>query len=261
MPRLAANLSMLFTEEPFLERFPSAAAAGFRGVECRFPYRFNINELSTRLRDHGLEQVLFNLPAGDWAHGERGIACDPDRMGEFREGVVLGIEYAGALGCSRLNCLAGIIPAGVSPVLARETLVENLRYASTELGQAGIRLMLEPINTRDVPGFLVCRSAGAREIIEQVGTGNLWLQYDVYHMQVMEGDLARGLERSLPVLGHVQIADNPGRHEPGSGEISFGFLLRQLDALGYTGWVGCEYRPAGSTAAGLAWAQPWLGGA
>lgn len=258
MPKLAANLSMLFTGEPFAARFGHAASAGFRGVEYLFPYDFPADRVSGWLQEAGVEQVLFNLPAGDWEAGERGIGCHPDRMSEFRDGVARAVEYARALGCSRVNCLAGVVPQGVAPETAWETLVDNLRYASTELGQAGIRLMIEPVNTRDVPGFFICHTEQAKSLIDQVGTGNLWLQYDVYHMQIMEGDLARGLEASLPVLGHVQIADNPGRHEPGSGEINFPFLLRRLDEAGYQGWVGCEYRPAGDTLAGLDWARPWL---
>jgi hydroxypyruvate isomerase len=259
MPRFAANLSMLFTEVDFLDRFGAAARAGFRGVEYLFPYAWPAEALRERLDAHGLEQVLHNLPAGDWAAGERGVACHPARVGEFRDGVGKAIEYARALGCPRVNCLAGIAPPGVAPERLRETLIANLRFAAAELAGAGIQLLLEAINTRDIPGFLVCRTAQALSILEEVGSPNLALQYDAYHMQVMEGDLARTLETHLPRIGHVQIADNPGRHEPGTGEIHHPFLFAHLDRIGYRGWVGCEYKPATTTEAGLGWFQPWRG--
>jgi hydroxypyruvate isomerase len=259
MPRFAANLTMLFGEVPFLDRFEAAARAGFRGVEYLFPYEWPAAELRARLDRHGLVQVLHNLPAGDWGKGERGIACLPDRVAEFRAGVARAAEYAAALGCPRVNCLAGIAPAGADPGRLRETLVGNLRFAAARLGDAGIRLVVEPINTRDMPGFFLHRTAQALSVLDEVGAPDVGLQYDAYHMQVMEGDLARTIEACLPRLGHVQIADVPGRHEPGTGEIHYPFLFDLLDRLGYAGWVGCEYRPAGTTEAGLGWFAPWRG--
>jgi hydroxypyruvate isomerase len=259
MLRFAANLGMLFPEVDFLERFAAAMAAGFRGVEYPFPYVHPKRELAERLREHGLEQVLFNLPPGDWASGERGIACLPDRRGEFQDGVGRAIEYAQALGCRRINCLAGTAPA-ISHALAFDTLVENLRYAGVELGAAGIQLLIEPINTRDMPGFFLNGTAQALSLIEAVGAANLHLQYDIYHRQVMQGDLARDLEHCLSHVAHVQIADNPGRHEPGTGEINFPFLLAHLERLGYGGWIGCEYHPKGKTVEGLSWMNPYRQG-
>jgi len=259
MPRFAANLTMLFGEVDFLDRFEAAARAGFRGVEYLFPYDWPAAALRERLDRHGLVQVLHNLPAGDWAKGERGIACHPDRVGEFQDGVGRAIDYATALGCPRVNCLAGIAPPGVAPERLRETLVANLRFAAARLGAAGIRLLVEPINTRDIPGFWLHRTAQAVSVLDEVGSPNLALQYDAYHMQVMEGDLARTIEANLPRIGHVQVADNPGRHEPGTGEIHYPFLFAHLDRIGYAGWVGCEYRPAATTEAGLSWLAPWRG--
>lgn len=252
MPKFSANLGMLFTEVPFLERFARARAAGFEGVEYPFAYAVPPALLAEQLRVHGLSQVLLNLPCGDFVNGERGIACQPERRGEFREGVGLGIEYARALGCTRLNCLAGPAP-GISDGRAFDTCVENLRFAAQALSDAGIQLLIEPINGRDMPGFYLQTSKQAFALMDAVGSDNLWLQYDVYHMQVMEGDLARGIERCLPRIAHLQIADNPGRHEPGTGEINYAFLLPHIDRLGYTGWVGCEYLPRAGTEAGLGW--------
>jgi hydroxypyruvate isomerase len=257
MPRFAANLTMLFNEVEFLDRFEAAARAGFRGVEYLFPYAWPQEALVERLERHGLAQVLHNLPAGDWAAGERGIACHPDRVGEFQDGVGRAVEYARALRCPRVNCLVGIAPEGVPEERLRATLVANLRFAAAKLGEAGVRLLVEAINTRDIPGFWLCRTAQAVSILDEVGSPNLGLQYDAYHMQVMEGDLARTIQDHLPRIGHVQIADNPGRHEPGTGEIHYPYLFRHLDRLGYQGWVGCEYRPATTTEAGLGWLAPW----
>lgn len=258
MPKFAANLSMLFTERDFPDRFAAAADAGFGGVEYLFPYAYPTDELADALARHGLTQVLHNLPAGDWEAGERGIACHPDRTSEFREGVEMGVEYARALGCPQLNCLAGLTPAGVDPKKVRQTLVENLRFAAARLGEAGIRLLVEPINTRDMPGFYLNRSRQALELIEEVGSSNLFVQYDVYHMQIMEGDLAHTLESHLDRIAHIQIADNPGRHEPGSGEINYPFLFGWLDRIGYEGWVSCEYKPRSDTLSGLDWIRPYL---
>lgn len=253
MPKFAANLSMLFTEEEFLDRFEAAAKAGFEGVEYLFPYDYTPAEIKSRLDANGLTQVLYNLPAGDWAAGERGIACHPDRVEEFRAGVDKAIEYAKVLGNTQVNCLAGIQPVGVSDDQARQTLVENLRFAADRLKAAGIRLIAEPINIRDIPGFFLNRTEQALTLFDEVASDNLKLQYDIYHMQIMEGDLAQTIETHLARIAHIQIADNPGRHEPGSGEIHYPFLFGHLDRLGYGGWVGAEYKPAGRTEEGLGW--------
>ncbi len=253
MPRLCANLSMLFTELDFLQRFEAASHAGFKGVEYLFPYDFSCAQIKEQLEANGLTQVLFNLPAGDWAKGERGIACHPDRVEEFRAGVDLAIAYAKVLGNTQVNCLAGIGPQGVEEAVIEKTFVDNLRYAADKLEVEGIGLVMEMINTLDIPGFYLNTTRQALAIRENVGSRNLSLQYDIYHMQIMEGDLARTLEKNLPAIGHVQLADNPGRHEPGTGEINYAFLFRHLDRLGYQGWVGCEYKPLTTTEAGLGW--------
>ncbi len=261
MPKFCANLTMLFNEVPFMERFAAAAKAGFKGVEYLFPYEYDKNALVDVLNQHQLTQVLHNLPAGNWAGGERGIACHPRRETEFREGVERTIEYATALGCKQVNCLAGIRPTRLDPINARETFINNLQYAAPKFREAGIKLLIEPINTRDIPGFFLNYSQQALDIIKAVGSDNLFLQYDIYHMQIMEGDLARGIEANLALIPHMQLADNPGRHEPGSGEINFPFLFRHIDRIGYQGWIGCEYKPATTTAAGLGWIKPWLAAA
>lgn len=253
MPRFAANLTMLFTEHPFPERFAAAAAAGFRAVECQFPYAWSAGELAERAAQAGVQVVLFNLHAGDWAAGERGIACHPDRVGEFRDSLARSLEYAHALACPRLNCLSGIRPDGVSPDVARATLIGNLRYAAPLLAEAGITLLLEPINNRDIPGFFVNKPAMGFDIVAEAACPNLLVQYDIYHAQRSEGELAGSLERRLAEIGHIQIADTPGRHEPGTGEIAYPFLFRHLDAIGYQGWIGCEYLPAAGTVEGLGW--------
>ncbi|MGF0239032.1 hydroxypyruvate isomerase [Rhodococcus sp. IEGM1300] len=253
MTRLCANLSMLFTEQPFLQRFAAAANAGFTGVEYLFPYDFSSADIKAQLETHGLTQVLFNLPAGDWEKGERGIACHADRVEEFKAGVDLAIEYAKVLGNTQVNCLAGKAPEGVEAAHVRQTFIDNLKYASAKLEAAGIRLVMEMINTRDIPGFYLNTTAQALEIRQQVGSANLFLQYDIYHMQIMEGDLARTLEAQLAVINHVQLADNPGRHEPGTGEINYRFLFEHLNRIGYNGWIGCEYKPLTTTEAGLGW--------
>ncbi|MDH3281125.1 MAG: hydroxypyruvate isomerase [Gammaproteobacteria bacterium] len=253
MPHFAANLTMLYTEIDFLSRFGAAAKAGFKGVEYLFPYAFDEAELRDRLDKHGLVQVLHNLPAGDWDAGERGIACHPDRVGEFQDGVALAIEYATELGCTQLNCLAGIVPPSANRERVDQTFIDNLKFAAQELKQAGIRLLTEPINTRDIPGFYLTHTRQAIEIIDVVATDNLFLQYDIYHMQIMEGDLAHTIEAYLDRIAHMQLADNPGRHEPGSGEINYPFLFRFVDDLQYPGWIGCEYKPDTTTDAGLTW--------
>jgi hydroxypyruvate isomerase len=257
MPQLAANLSMLFADRPFLERFEAAARAGFRAVEFQFPYDWSADDIATRLEGLGLTAVLHNLPAGDWAKGERGIACHPDRREAFRDGVARALAYARRLRVPRLNCLAGVPPPGVTHEEADATLVENVRWAARELQLHGLTLLLEPINTWDIPGFFLSRTDQAIELMDKVGEPNLQLQYDLYHAQRMEGELAGTLQRLLPRIGHIQLADNPGRHEPGTGEIRYAFLLEWLDRLGYDGWVGCEYRPADEgpmgTEKGLVW--------
>ncbi len=256
MPKFAANLTMLFNELPFMERFAAAANAGFKAVEFLFPYDFSKEELKAALTSNGLTLVLHNLPAGDWAGGERGIACNPARVEEFRAGVARAVEYATALGCPRVNCLAGIVRPEDAPQ-ARATLIENLKYAAAELKKAGILLLLEPVNTRDIPNFFVNRSKQALEIIDDVGSDNLKLQFDIYHTQVMEGDLARSIETNFDRIGHLQLADNPGRHEPGTGEINYSYLFRRIDELGYTGWIGCEYKPRTTTTEGLGWVREY----
>ena len=258
MPNFAANLTMMFNEVDFLDRFAAAANAGFKGVEYLFPYDYEAAELAEKLEEHGLTQVLHNLPAGDWAAGERGIACHPDRVGEFREGVGKAIEYATALKCPQVNCLAGVAPGGVSGEELASTLVGNLKFAAEQLKAAGIRLLIEPINTIDIPGFMLNYPEQARGIIERVGSDNLFLQHDLYHMQIMQGDLARNIERNRDIIRHIQIADNPGRHEPGSGEINYPYLFNYLDETGYEGWIGCEYVPATTTDEGLSWIEPFL---
>jgi hydroxypyruvate isomerase len=258
MPKFNANLTMLFNEVDFLDRFKAAKDAGFKGVEYLFPYPYLKDDLAERLQANGLTQVLHNLPAGDWAKGERGIACLPDRVGEFQDGVGKAIEYASALQCTQINCLAGIAPAGVDPAKTRETFVGNLQFAARNLESAGVRLLIEPCNTRDIPGFYLNRSQQALDIIDDVGSDNLFLQYDIYHMQIMEGDLARTIQRNLDSIGHLQLADNPGRNEPGTGEINYPFLFQFIDKLNYSGWIGCEYKPAKSTLEGLGWIRPYL---
>ena len=253
MPKLAANLTMLFDEVGFLDRFEAAARAGFRGVEFLFPYAFHADQIADRLNRFQLDLVLHNLPAGKWEAGERGIACHPDRVGEFQDGVGDAIQYAKVLGVQQLNCLVGILPQNVRREQAQETLVENLRFAARKLAAEKIDLLIEPINTFDIPGFFLSRTQQALDLIDQVGEPNLYVQYDIYHMQRMEGEIAATLKANLARIKHVQLADNPGRNEPGTGELNYGFLFSWLDQIGYTGWVGCEYKPRTSTEAGLGW--------
>ncbi len=258
MPKFAANLSMLFTELPFLDRFEAAARADFRAVEFLFPYAWPAEDIKQRLDAHDLKLVLHNLPAGNWEAGERGIACHPDRVEEFRAGVATAITYAKALGVGQLNCLAGKAPAGVSDAVLRQTLVANLAYAASELKKAGLRLLMEPINTFDIPGFYVSGTAQAIALLDEVGADNAFVQYDIYHAQRMEGELAATMQKHLARIGHIQLADNPGRNEPGTGEINYTFLFAHLDRIGYDGWIGCEYKPATTTLAGLGWYQSLL---
>ena len=256
MPKFAANLTMLFTELPFMQRFEAAAKAGFEAVEYLFPYPYPKAELAAALKANKLKQVLHNLPAGDWDAGERGIGCHPDRVSEFREGVARAIDYAGTLGCPQVNCLLGKVPAGVSTEQAHETAVANLRYAAEQLRGANIRLLIEPINTFDIPGFFLTRTDQALKILDEVDSGNLFVQYDIYHAQRMEGELSSTITKNLARIGHIQLADNPGRGEPGTGEINYAWLFKHIDAAGYTGWIGCEYKPRGATTAeGLGWRE------
>jgi len=257
MPKFAANLTMLFNERPFLDRFEAAAKAGFRAVEFLFPYEYPADDLAARLHTHRLELVLHNLPAGKWAAGERGIACHPDRVAEFQDGVGEAVRYARTLGVKQLNCLAGIAPAGVDPERMRATFIANLKFAAAAFKSAGLRLLTEPINTYDIPGFYLNHTQQALDIIAATGADNLFLQYDIYHMQRMEGELANTMRKHLARIGHMQLADNPGRNEPGTGEINYGYLFRVLDEIGYTGWIGCEYRPATTTEAGLSWLRSY----
>lgn len=253
MPRFAANLSLLFTELPFLDRFEAAAAAGFDAVEFMFPYDFPADEIAARLKATGLRLALFNLPAGNWAAGERGLAIYSNLTSEFRASVDRAIKYASVLGCRQLHCLAGIVPNGGDIRTMRKTYVENLRFAAKAAADEGITLLIEAINTRDVPGYFLDSTAKAADILESVEADNLRLQYDVYHMQIMEGDLAPTIDKYLKLIAHVQIADTPGRHEPGTGEINYPFIFDHLDRIGYKGYVGCEYRPRTSTVESLAW--------
>ena len=253
MPTFAANLTMLFTEVPFLERFAQAKQAGFSLVEYLFPYEYPAPELKQHLTDNGLTQVLFNLPCGDWAHGKRGIAALPGRMNEFRAGVSQAIDYALTVGVKQVNCLAGIRNPGYSDQHHHDTLVGNLRYAAEALAAHGIRLLLESINHFDIPGFFVNRTAEALAILKEVNHPNVFLQYDVYHAQREEGDLTATIRNHLEQIGHIQIADNPGRHQPGTGEINYPFLFQELDRLGYQGVVGLEYVPQPETVHSLAW--------
>ena len=259
MSKLAANLSLLFPQLPFPERFAAAAKAGFRYVEYQFPYAFgSAKEIAAAARAAGVEVVLHNLPAGDAAKGDRGISCQPERAGEFRDGVERAIEYAKAVGCPRLNSLAGIPSKGLEKEKARQTLIENLGYAAGKLKAAGLTLLTEPCNPRTIPGFLLNSSKEGIEVIDAVGADNFMLQYDVFHMQIVEGDIAKTIERLLPRIGHIQVADVPDRNEPGTGEVNFNWLLPHIDRLGYKGWIGAEYIPKGDTVEGLKWAAPYL---
>jgi hydroxypyruvate isomerase len=258
MPRFSANISMLFRELELPERFEAAAQAGFKAVEIQFPYGWSKRRLGEIAQRAGVEVVLINIPAGDPDKGDRGIACLPSRVAEFREGVARAIEYAGALGCKQVNCLAGVTPPDVDGAKLRETYVSNLRYAAGELERHGMTLLIEPINTRTIPGFYLNKSAQAFAIMNETGAANLKLQYDLFHMRIMGDDLARTLAANLARIGHMQIADVPDRHEPGTGEIDFPFLFDLIDRLGYPGWIGAEYAPAGKTEDGLAWAKKYL---
>lgn len=258
MLKFSANLTLMFKEVDFLDRFEGAAKAGFKAVEYMFPYPWKKEVVAEKLEKQGLQQVLFNIPAGDWAGGERGIATLPDRVNEFQEGVGLAIEYARTLKCPRLNCLVGLTPANVPAEKVRQTVVENLRFAAKAMKKEGITLLIEALNTQDIAGFYLAHTRDAIELIREVGGANVKFQYDIYHMQIMEGNLTRTVRDNLADIDHIQLADNPGRHEPGSGEINFNNLLRFIDEAGYKGWIGCEYIPAGKTEDGLAWIRPYL---
>jgi hydroxypyruvate isomerase len=253
MPKFNANLTMLFTEVDFLDRFEKAAQNGFKGVEYLFPYDWPADKLAQRLDTFKLKQVLHNLPAGDWGGGERGIACLPGREGEFQDGVGRGIEYAKALNCPVLNCLVGLKPEGTSSDTVRETLIKNIRFAAEALAGENITLLLEALNSKDMPGFYLVGSQEAIDLIDEIDHPNVMFQYDIYHMQRMEGELTATITKLIDRIGHIQLADNPGRHEPGTGEINFTNLFKAIDAAGYDGWIGCEYIPATDTEAGLGW--------
>ncbi len=243
---------------PFIQRFAEAAKVGFKGVEFLFPYAHSPDELAECAQKNGLEVVLHNLPAGDFAGGERGVALDPKRQGEFQEGVGQAVVYAKALGCKQLNCLVGLRDAALSEATMQKTLVDNLRFAAEILDTEGIRLLVEPLNSQDVPHFYLVHSQDALDVFDAVGHPNVYLQYDIYHMQIIEGNLARTIQNHLPRIAHMQLADNPGRHEPGTGEIHYPRLFEMIDTMGYTGWIGCEYLPQKTTLASLTWAKPYL---
>jgi hydroxypyruvate isomerase len=260
MPRFAANLSFLYGEHAFPERFAAAARDGFRAVEFAFGYDFDRSDLATRLADHGLQQVLINAPPGDLGAGERGLAGLPGREPDFRRGLVeLALPYAQALRCPRVHVMAGVLPAGAERAAHRATFVANLAWAAAQAASAGIELLIEPINTRDVPGYLLNRQDEAHAIVDEVGTQNLKVQMDLYHCQIVEGDVAMKLRQYLPTgrVGHLQIAGVPERHEPDTGELHHPYLFALIDELGYNGHIGCEYRPAAGTSAGLGWMAPY----
>jgi hydroxypyruvate isomerase len=255
MPKLAANLSWLYQELPLLERFAAAAAAGFKAVEILFPYEAPAETVAALLAKHGLQQALFNLPPGDWAKGERGFAAVPSREATFEAAFEQALAYARVVKCPKLHVMAGMVPAGVSRAAMTETFVANLKRAAPKAAAAGIMLVLEPLNDRDVPGYYMSTTTQAAEICAAVGAANLKIQFDVYHAQIMEGDVTRRIERLAPQIGHVQIAGNPDRNEPDIGELDYHHVLAVLDRVGYDGWIGLEYKPRGATNAGLGWAK------
>jgi len=258
--RFSANLSFLFGDLPFLERFGAARRAGFEAVEFAFAYDHAAEDIAGAAREAGVKVVLINLPPGDLEAGDRGLAAVPGREKEFAEALAVAIHYAKALDCPRIHAMAGVAPEGLKAEDCEATFVANLAMAAAHAGDAGLDVMIEPINRMDMPGYVLSYQDQARRIIKDVGAANLRLQFDVYHCQIMEGDLARRFERHLPLIGHVQIADNPGRHEPGTGEINFPFLLRHIERLGYDGWIGCEYKPIDATEKGLGWMAPFRSG-
>jgi len=258
MPRFAANLSMMYTEHEFLDRFAAAAADGFQAVEYLFPYDHPAAEIRKRLDDHGLTQALFNAPPGDWAAGERGMAALPGRETEFRNAFAKALEYAAVIGNDRVHVMAGLVPADADRARCRAVYLENLGYAAASAAAHGITVLIEPINTRDMPGYFLNRQDDGQAICQQVGAANLKVQFDCYHCQIVEGDIAKKLERDFAGIGHIQIAGVPERHEPDLGELNYPYLFDVIDRLGYTGWIGCEYRPRAGTSAGLGWLKPYL---
>ena len=258
MPKFAANLSMMYQEHAFLERFGAAAKDGFKAVEYLFPFEHPAATIRARLDEHGLTQALFNGPPGDWAAGERGLASLPGREDEFKRGVATSLEYARVLGNDRVHLMAGLIRPGEDRALHRATYVSNLAYAAREAAASGLTVVIEPINTRDIPGFFLNRQDEAHAICAEIGAPNLKVQMDFYHCQIVEGDLAMKLRKYIAGVGHVQIAGVPERNEPDVGEVNYPYLFRLLDELGYAGWVGCEYRPKAGTSAGLGWLKAWL---
>jgi hydroxypyruvate isomerase len=265
MPRFAANLSMLYNDVDFLDRFAAAARDGFKAVEFLFPYAYPTDVFAAKLKEHGLQQVLFNAPPGDWDAGERGMACLPGREAEFRANFAKALEYAQALNCPRVHAMAGLVPAGVDRATLHATYVANLRTAAAMAAPLGINVLMEPINPRDMPGYFLSRQDQAHAVVAEVGAPNLKVQMDLYHLQIVEGDLAMNIRRYLPTgnVGHMQIAGVPERHEPDVGEINYAYLFKVLDEMGYDGWLGCEYRPArgaaqSATSDGLGWVKPWL---
>lgn len=257
MPKFAANLSFLFQEHEFLDRFEAARRAGFQAVEFLFPYDHPPGEIAARLEDNGLVQALFNLSPGDWAAGERGLAGQPSRQDDFRRSVDDALTYAEAFGCRRLHVMAAVVPAGADARACEDAFVENLAHAADAFGREGIRALIEPLNTNDVPGYLLSTAGHARRLIETVGSRNLSLQYDFYHRQIMEGSLAAGFAEHRDIIAHIQVSGVPGRHEPDVGEINYSYLFDMLDEAGYEGWIGCEYRPRKGTAQGLGWLAPY----
>ena len=257
MPKFSANLSFLYQDLAFLDRFAAAATDGFGALEYLGPYAEPKEKVADALKANGVKQALFNVPSGDWAGGERGIACLPDRIAEFRSGISLALDYAKALECPQVNVISGLVPKGADLETLEKVLVENLKYAAERTGDVGVKLLIEPINLRDIPGFFLSSTDHAERILEKVGSDNLYIQYDFYHMQIMQGDLIPTFTRLKDRIAHVQIADNPGRNEPGTGEINYGFILSELDRLGYDGWVGCEYKPKAGTSEGLGWMKPY----
>jgi 2-dehydrotetronate isomerase len=253
VPKFAANLTMMFNEVAFPQRFAAAAKAGFKAVEFLFPYEHAPQEVASWLKENHLENVLFNLPPGDWAAGERGIAALPGREAEFRAGVARGIEYALALGTKRVHMMAGLIPADADLRVHREVYLANLRHAAREVGKHGLALLIEPINGRDMPGYFLSSQGQAHGLREESGEPNVKVQMDFYHAQIVEGDLAMTFKKYFSGIGHVQIASVPSRNEPDDGEVNYPYLFRLLDELGYDGWIGCEYRPRGRTEDGLGW--------
>ncbi|APR38573.1 2-oxo-tetronate isomerase [Paraburkholderia sp. SOS3] len=260
MPRFAANLTMMYREHAFLDRFGAAAADGFKAVEYLFPYDYPAEDLAALLKKHNLEQALFNAPPGDWASGERGIAALPGREDEFKRSVDTALQYAHVLGNRKLHFMAGLVPAGADRARHRDVYVHNVAYAASQAAQHGLMVVIEPINTRDMPGYFLNLQGDAKKICGEVGAANLKVQFDLYHCQIMEGDLAVKLKQMMKDdIGHLQIAGVPDRHEPDLGEVNYPYLFDLIDELGYDGWIGCEYIPKGPTSAGLGWAKKWLG--